>query len=199
MKYIRKKAEPPKFTLWKKQNIPLGMGYGQLHSDVKKSLHTSLIQEQGGLCCYCECRVRQEGSHIEHFCPQQTFPGMGLKYDNLHASCQRELQPGEPLHCGHGKANWFDQDLLVSPLDPGCEARFKFTAIGKMVAADPEDVAARETIDKLGLNIEKLQALRKGAIDALMDNSPDQIYQILDMPINGEFQEFLTTIRAVLT
>lgn len=96
MKYIKKNAEPQSFTQWKGLNIPLGMGYGELHSNVKQGLHTALVGEQASLCCYCERSINRENSHIEHFCPQNgenACPEMGLEYENLHASCQRDLQP----------------------------------------------------------------------------------------------------------
>ncbi len=46
MKHIDKASEPALFSHWKNENIPLKMGYGELHSDVKNVLHVALIQEQ---------------------------------------------------------------------------------------------------------------------------------------------------------
>jgi hypothetical protein len=68
---------------------------------------------------------------------------------------------------GMGKCDWFDDRLLVSPLIVDCEDFFEYTAIGEILPS-PELLkhpAATETIERLRLNIPKLQATRTGAID----------------------------------
>ena len=121
-----------------------------------------------------------------------------MDYQNLHVSCQKRLEPGEPHHCGTLKGGWFDEDLLVSPLDPGCEARFRFSLDGAIYPHNPQDDAARTTISKLGLDIDKLRALRKAALMALEDLPPVELRQFLSYKPNGRFQEFHATIEQLL-
>ena len=75
----------------------------------------------------------------------------------LHAN---GAQPGDPPHCGQLKGNWFDADVLVSPLQADCENRFRFTADGRVQAAENADNGATETGSRLGLNSSKLRRLR---------------------------------------
>ena len=202
MKHIDKASEPALFSHWKNENIPLRMGYGELHSDVKNVLHVALIQEQGGICCYCERRISLGDSHIEHFCPQRgvnACPDQTLDYQNIHASCQKNLSPGEPHHCGTLKEEWFNSGQLISPLDPGCETHFRFAGDGTIYPAGSHDEPAKITIEKLGLAIDKLCKLREAAIKELEDLSTAEVQKILNTPQTGNFQEFFTAIRAVLT
>ncbi len=88
---------------------------------------------------------------------------------------------------------------MISPLIPKCEIRFRFAQDGAIYPANPQDSAAKTTIEKLGLSIDKLCKLREAAIKELEDLSKEEIIQILHSPQAGHFQEFFTTIRAVLT
>ncbi len=201
MKQITKSSEPALFSDWKQQNIPLGMGYGDLHGNVKGVLHAAIMQEQGWICCYCEDRIGQDDSHIDHFCPQKgvnACPNQTLDYQNLLASWQRTVLK-RPERCGMLKGDWFNVTLLISPLNPGCENRFRYAADGAISPANPQDQVARVTIDKLGLDIDKLRALRASALQALEDLPRDKVQKILDHPISGQFQPFYTTIRKLLT
>ena len=206
MKHITKKIEPIRFTKWKEIYDVPGAEFSSLSGQPKKELHQSLVQEQGQLCCYCERRIEEENSHIEHFCPQKGQNGCHdriLDYQNLHASCQKELEKKEPRHCGMGKGDWFDENLLISPLDAGCEQRFKFTGDGKIFPAEHKDAAARETIKRLGLDIPKLRALRSMAVHTALtdygDLSSVEINLLVSQSNNGQLIEYGTTIRYVLT
>ena len=149
MKHINKSSEPESFGSWKADNPD--KTYALFPRKEKKTLKKKLIQEQGGICCYCEQSIILSNSHIEHFRPQDTYKGLSLDYNNLLCSCQKEPDKETPLHCGHCKSNWFEEGLLVSPLDPSCENRFHFTDDGRIFPAVPDDVAAAETIKRLAL------------------------------------------------
>lgn len=115
-------------------------------------------------------------------------------------SCQNQLKQGEPRHCGKLKSNWFDLHLLISPFDSTCETRFTYTADGKIHPANKSDNAARTTIEKLGLNIPKLNALRKNAIEPFLDETLNNqefslfVTGYLRKSHDGLFGEFWTTI-----
>ena len=156
------------------------------------------MREQGFICCYCESLVTTIDSHVEHFRPKEGFTDLQLDYGNLHCSCQQDPAPGEPRHCGHRKGSWFDEELLVSPLDPNCEERFTYTANGDIFPR-PNDRAAQTTIDRLGLNLPKLNALRAAAVDALSDLCVADIKLLLRRGTDERFLDYYTTIRQVLT
>lgn len=136
-------------------------------------------------------------ARIEHFRPKKCRDRQ-LDYINLHCSCQRELLPGEPRHCGSRKGSWFDKNLLISPLASDCEERFRFTANGDIFPRD-NDVGAKVTIERLGLDLPKLNALRAAAVDGLYDLPKTQISQLLVRGTDGRFLEFHTTIKQVLS
>ncbi|VVB90831.1 Uncharacterised protein [uncultured archaeon] len=199
MKHIVKDKNTPKFDRWMVENVNCQPTYGGVQGETKKDLKNSLMKEQGYICCYCERRLTNDDSHIEHFTPQSN-PGVdGLDYTNMLCSCQDKLKQGEPRHCGNLKDNWFDGELLVSPLDPECERRFIYTADGKIHPAIISDDAAITTIQRLGLNIPKLNALREKAIEPFLDEMDEQelsrfVVGFLIRNSDGMFGEFWTTI-----
>ncbi|MGP8336867.1 MAG: retron system putative HNH endonuclease [Methanosarcinaceae archaeon] len=162
MKHIGKDKNTPLFDKWKAlANNDWQPIYEDLRGTEKKEVKDSLMKEQGKICCYCECRLTDDDSHIEHFNPQSNDAGVALDYTNMLCSCQGKLKTGEPRHCGNSKDNWFDKDRLISPLDSNCEGRFAYTADGKIRPANESDNAAKITIEKLKLDIEILNDLRK--------------------------------------
>jgi len=204
MKHIVKDQNTPDFDEWKvSANHDWQPTYEDLSCTTKKEVKHSLMKEQGYICCYCERRLTDDVSHIEHFNPQSNNAVNPLDYANMLCSCQNQLEQGEPRHCGHLKGDWFDNQLLVSPLDPDCEGHFAYTADGKIQPAEKSDDAARLTIEKLGLNINKLNALRKKAIEPFLDeNLSEQEFSqfvsgYLRKNTGGMFGEFWTTIHYI--
>lgn len=206
MKYIQKRTEPQDFTHWKAQASPdWTPTYGALRGKEKATVKTALMVEQGYLCCYCERQIDDQDSHIEHFRPQHLNAVDPLDFGNMLCSCQKERTAGEPLHCGALKGRWFDPALLISPLDPNCETRFRFTADGRIEPHAIPDLAAETTIAKLGLALPKLRALRASAIAPfidpdLSDQELEQFVQgYLDPSESGKLSPFWTTIKQLLT
>lgn len=200
MKYIEKDAEPASFSQWKaRDRMAHRPNWIRVPRMARDDVHESLMREQGYICCYCEASVATDDSHVEHFRPKKPFRGLQLDYSNLHCSCQRELSRGEPRHCGHGKHCWFDSNLLVSPMEPNCEVRFRFTANGDIFPGTDNDAGARETIRRLALNLPKLRALRAAAIDELYGLTRTDVERLLARDPDGRFMEFHTTIRQVLS
>lgn len=202
MKHITKQTEPQIFSDWKAQaNEDWQPSYGSLMNPEKAAVKDSLLSEQGALCCYCERRLIEADSHIEHFKPQEDFESEALDYENLLCSCQQVIEKGEPRHCGNLKDCWYDADLTISPLDPGCESRFAYTHDGRIEPAVETDQAAVKTIEHTGLSISKLNALREGAIEPFIDaelSTADMrrfVSGYLKTDSNGHFSEFYTTIR----
>ncbi|TYT75596.1 retron system putative HNH endonuclease [Desulfobotulus mexicanus] len=202
MKFIKKQKEPAGFSDWKAlANENWQPTYKNLSGEPKKKLKIALMAEQGYICCYCERRLKDKDSHIEHFMPQSNPAVDPLDYGNLLCSCQVQIKEGEPRHCGNLKDNWYDPDLLISPLDPDCESRFVFTGDGSIMPADDKDMAAFKTIEKLGLSIGKLNALRAAAIEPFLDDQiPSEEFEkfisdYLFKDQSGQFAEFWTSIN----
>jgi len=202
MKHIVKQGEPRAFSDWKAlANGDWQPTYDALAGDPKRAVKKALMDEQGYICCYCERRLTDDDSHIEHFRPQSDPAIDPLDYANMLCSCQNQIKKGEPRHCGNLKGDWFDQELLVSPLSPECESRFSFTGDGGIQPATEDDVAAIKSIEKLGLGTPKLNDLRSKAIEPFLDESlSDQdlrnfVLGYLDRDASGYFGEFWMTIR----
>ena len=199
MKRIEKGAEPMQFSNWKQQDkMAHKPRWKRVPAAIRELVHESLMREQGFICCYCESRIATDDSHIEHFRPKVRFPDRQLDYDNLHCSCQQDPPRGEPRHCGHRKGSWFDEKLLLSPLEEDCEDRFIFTANGCVFPRSNNDATAKTTIDRLRLDLPKLRALRAAAIDALHTASSEEIERLLERRMDGRLLAFHTTIAQVL-
>ena len=211
MRYIHKSEEPESFKAWKAlaKTTP-NWGYSYLQNPEKRELHEALLGEQGHICCYCGMRITLTSSHIEHLKPQSTpDPDLSVEYTNLLASCQREREPRKPIHCGVAKDNWYEEDLMVSPVKPNCTDFFIYTDDGQILETNtPEKkAAATTTIDKLRLNIPKLIAMRKEVIknlladiDELTDEERLKLVQGFEEPdANGQYEEFCAAIAYILT
>lgn len=203
MKHINKNTEPIEFTEWKKQaNEDWQPTFENLSGNEKKAVYKSLKKEQGYICCYCERELLNNDFHIEHFKPKDKnkFPELELEYSNLLCSCQNNLKKGDPRHCGNLKENWFNEELLISPLELTCESKFKYTFDGHIKANIKDDIKAKTTIEKLGLDIGKLVDMREKAIEPFLDEtlSEDDLEKFTKSFLtkeNDKFNPFYTTIE----
>ncbi|MDC0834707.1 TIGR02646 family protein [Geitlerinema sp. CS-897] len=211
MKYIRKGTEPKRFEEWKQEeNEDWKPSYDDnFQNPEKQEVHEALLKEQGYICCYCERQIDRSSSHIEHLIPRNQRYDLALAYDNLFASCQGESEtpPPKSVHCGHKKAEWYDETLMVSPLQEDCETFFRYTEDGQILASrDVEkNKAATTTIDKLGLDIPKLRRMRQAAIEGFLGDIdrllPEQIETLLNwlsQSKQGQFEAFGSAIAYVL-
>lgn len=168
MRPILKGAEPGVFTPWKKGESPdWSPGWDDLDgTSTKSAVKEALLKEQGHVCCYCEQRIQKADSHIEHLESRHGVPQRSLDYTNLLACCTRE-EPRVPKHCGSRKG---DRSLKVHPFLPDCREYFVFTGSGDVRPTDvpAHTEMAREAIAVLGLDVRKLVAMRKMAIDGVI-------------------------------
>ncbi len=204
MKHIKKGEEPESFNTWKAlaKTTP-NWSYSYLQNPEKRELHDALLKEQGYICCYCGMRISKENSHIEHLNPQSnTEPELSVEYTNLLASCQRQREPKKPIHCGIAKDDWYDENLMVSPLEVNCGDFFIYSDDGQIMETDEADkkAAAATTINKLRLNIDKLNKMREKAIknlhiDELTKEEKQKLLEGFAQPdANGQYQEFYGAI-----
>lgn len=211
MKYINKGQEPQSFKSWKDNDKMYQRGKPNWdrfnHSkyrDIKNELLETLKREQGYICCYCEVKLKENDYHPEHLKPKDKnkYPQLQLEYENLLCSCQLEIESGEPRHCGNSKGSWYDDNLLVSPLNSICETKFTYTMDGQISHTDE---ASEHTIKHLQLGIDKLNKLRESAIEPFLidpitlneiSKEEAKIFAERYLQVsNGKFNEFHTTIK----
>lgn len=197
MKYIVKADEPKSFSDWKK--LHPAKEYKDLVDPEKQDLKSALIREQKEICCYCERRISQEDSHIEHFKPKDKsqFPQLQLDYKNLHACCVRVPTKSTPNICGNKKDNYYSNEL-ISPLESDCASHFKYTSDGHIFQSDANNLRAKITIEKLGLDDPILVEKRKAVISAFDIEDENELKAAVELHLSHttpQFGEFYTTIE----
>jgi uncharacterized protein (TIGR02646 family) len=213
VQHIRKNNSPREFTEWKAlKNDDWKPDWENFRDPEKTCVHHSLLEEQGFICCYCGKLIEKSNSHIEHLKPRSQYPDLALDYQNLLASCQGERQDNEypivPIHCGHQRKNWYDEQLMVSPLNPDCTSFFDYTLDGQILPSQEPDreSAAEETIEQLGLNVERLRRLRQRIIRETLSDigslTVEQIQQLIQgygtLNAQRQYSEFCFVIIYIL-
>ncbi|MDR0336251.1 MAG: TIGR02646 family protein [Planctomycetaceae bacterium] len=143
-------------------------------NELKQKIKRLLLTEQGEICCYCETRITIDDCHIEHVLPKGVgqYAHLASSYENLLCSCNNNC-------CGIAKAN---KTIPISPLDENCETLFTYSDLGKIDGANQN---AKETIQILNLDSERLNVARKSIIDMLID-------EIDNSPSLSEFDKWIT-------
>lgn len=194
MRQIIKKSPPPNLESWRKQNASLNHSYQDTSGALRDEMKSRLLMEQGFLCAYTGLRIAKETSHIEHLKPQSKCAyGEDTDWQNLVAA-----HPAPNFTASIGaqpKADWWDEQLFVSPLSAGCEQRFRFSlASGKVSAANETDTPATTTIQKLCLDHTELQELRRVTFERLSELSDAKLAEFIarvDTPgASGRLSEF---------
>lgn len=173
MKHIAKGQPPTELAQWYHGQLVDGhrinCDYDNMPGEVREAVKQRLLEDQGWLCCYTGIRVSAQSSHVEHLKPQTlcTESEDDIDYRNMLAAYPGDRSP----NCEFGakaKGSWYDEELLVSPLNPHCEAKFRFDQFGRVHPATPHDAAAIETIRHLGLDCGRLTSMRERAIEEML-------------------------------
>ncbi|BAY84194.1 hypothetical protein NIES267_36900 [Calothrix parasitica NIES-267] len=209
MKHIDKGSEPQSLTAYNKK-VSASTKWKSFNRKVKNDVYDSILHEQGYICCYCGIRIHRKKCHIEHYRPKSKYTHLTFDYSNLISSCQGEdeQRPTKPVHCGHKKGGWFDEGLMISPLDPNCSSYFRYTGAGEILPTqDPlHQQAAETTIKMLALDINKLKKMRRkvvdGVIQATQDLSEEEIKELaeawLERDTSERYEPFWATIDYVM-
>jgi uncharacterized protein (TIGR02646 family) len=181
---IEKTNEPKSDTIWKALACPeWEPTWGNLQNPQKSELLAQLIKDQKGICCYCECKITPENSHIEHITPRSIGLDIKLSYENLLASCLKETAKGVPLTCGKERGNWNNVNSYLNPCDAQSSQRLKYSMDGK-VSGEP--CLHDEFILELKLNSSKKVSSRKAAAAIFsIDDSSDDAKKILSGLLKG--------------
>ncbi len=200
MKHIVKGEEPEELVTWKAlANEDWQPTYADLQNPEKEAVKKSLMAEQGYICCYCERRLLDDDSHIEHLQPQSDATVDSLDYGNMLCSCQNQIKQGDPRHCGNLKSS---HSIPITPFDVDCKNQFTYTHDGEIQADPIGNVSARQTIKTLGLGIPKLNAIRRKVIEPFLDPelNTDDLTRFISAYLDtdqDEYGEFWTTINCL--
>jgi uncharacterized protein (TIGR02646 family) len=123
----------------------------------------ALLQEQNGLCCYCESAISNQDSHIEHYEPRDRNPGRIFDYTNMACSCNGGAD--KDRHCGHKKGRGYDNALFINPSVEASGHLFSYDAEGGIGPAYEAPANQAERVEymirKLNLGCPKLTGMRK--------------------------------------
>ena len=136
----------------------------------KDELRRALVQEQGGLCCYCLGRIKPLALRmkIEHWAPQSRYPARRLDYGNVLGACMGgEGSPPSQQHCDTAKG---DTELTINPAAPGahCSESFSYLVTGE-IKPSRNDADLAQDIETLALNLPRIIAGRRAQVDAIRD------------------------------
>ena len=164
MRNITKGPEPPSLTAWRATNPTDYNGYPD-----KSGLRAALVEEQRGICCYCQIRIRPGTGKmkIEHWASHSGNSTLRLVYSNLLGACMGgEGQPREEQFCDTHKLH---EALCRNPANPAhdVEAVLHYDNDGRMTSSN---VLFDEQINSvLNLNVEFLVNSRKGVLNAVKE------------------------------
>ncbi len=201
--------EPDAFKRWKRRHP--NAKYSSFHNvRAKSALKEAMIKRQKYLCCYCESRITEESSHIEHIEPQQGgLSAKTMEYSNMAVSCIKDPKKYEEqndasgigvlhdsyLHCGHARGSL----PVVSPYEPVCERLFSYSFSGEVkvnpsLSKPDEILLARESIDNLRLNVPPLVKLRRLAMYETVKMLERGVSaDIILREINGRYPPFISS------
>ncbi|MEY4531174.1 MAG: hypothetical protein RLZZ156_1895 [Deinococcota bacterium] len=174
MRVIRKKTEPKSLIKHRKKSHSNFDNYAE-----KQDLRDKLVEEQGYICAYCNCRIVATESQmkIEHYHCQDFFPQLQLTFTNLLAVCRGgEGQSPRLQHCDTRKGN---KSICKNPSQSGdrIEDIVFFLDDGTIFSTDSRYDTEINTI--LNLNLESMKGNRKSVLDAF----------ILSLPKMGELKK----------
>lgn len=215
MKHIAKTNPPKKYADWcKKAAGTVNENYRNLHSDERKPLKESLINEQGALCGYTMKRIDMDTCHVEHIKPETVCraekKGSDLDYNNMIACFPKEDLKHPYRYGAKEKDDWWEDDgeQFVSPFTKRCETLLGFDLDGKVFAIDKNPDAIK-TIKVIKLDHATLTDERKRSISEFVYGSEGTsplskaksitaIDDIVKRNKDGSFIEFCIAIRGAL-
>ena len=183
---IYKGNEPEGLTLLRQSSSADGLSpkeaYKRLKKPLKAQVRQCLVDEQGGLCAYCMCKIPRSDVNplitpiiIEHIIPRDPDDGrdvgQGLDYNNLLAVCHgnKDIHGSRKfadLTCDAHREN--TEFRKINPCKPETLASIIYSLNGK-IDATYHDVKF-DLVDTLNLNCPSspLIAERKSALDHLI-------------------------------
>jgi len=185
-----------------------------------KNMEAQLLKDQGGVCCYCGCRIPHPTGYPqyirEHVIPREESRELAGEYSNLLLSCRGEKDAlgansladiprrmkKHFFHCDKSKAA---KIINVSPLQVDCANHFEYILTGEVYEDGDKE---SDDIKILNLNCTYLQDRRKAAIAALIYDDENNLLPDDDMRViadalskrnvNGIFHEYYFVIINII-
>ena len=162
MRPIEKRIEPRSLTEHRCQPFADYDNYRQ-----KDDLRASLVEEQGGLCCYCMQRIAAHESRmkIEHWLCQEDNEEHQLNYQNLLGACLGSKgKPRKLQHCDSYKGKL---PLSRNPANAQhhVDRDLHYLADGTIRCSNAK--FDQQLNNVLNLNVETLRNNRKAVLDGL--------------------------------
>ena len=197
MKSLKRPANPPKCLSNYKHGAD---NWDSVKPIDKQEIWGKLDTMQGGFCAYCECRLKKNSKHIEHFKYKGHYPKSTFEWQNLFGSC------GNSSHCGHykdrPKGDYYSPSDLIKP-DKDCPSDYLLFLVTGEVSVRSElgsmkQHKANETIRVFNLNNDP--SLVNSRRNALRDisNEIEQLYIMQGEFEIEEWQELLEDELALL-
>lgn len=133
----------------------------------KNNLRSALVEEQGGICCYCcsEISADTDSMKVEHFWPRSKYSKLQLCYINLMAACKgnegRKIRPKDQ-HCDTRKGSSEIELRILPELKKAEDVLYYDEHDGAVKCTDEEFDWQINCV--LNLNHESLKSLRLGVI-----------------------------------
>ena len=164
MRRITKSREPSSFAAYRRQKDAVFDGSN------KADLRKSLVKEQGGLCCYCMCRIPEidskfPGMKIEHFKSYSKYTSERLVYRNLFGACwgngqERMVNGSLPQTCDTFRSRGNEDITSFNLLTTDLESDIRYLSNGTIQAQNA--FIDRDINDILNLNDQSLRSRREG-------------------------------------
>lgn len=174
MKRIYKTQPPAQLTTYKKQ---VGASYDDIDKSVYNSTLTSLLNEQGWICGYCQQIISEsKNATIEHYCEKSICNGQNgtndltLDYTNMMAVC---LGKGDrETHCDKNKSKFNSFNGLPISVSPWINAHINainYNNTGTIKSNNPKHDNEIKTI--LNLNAKYIKKKRGAKFTSFLRNA----------------------------
>ena len=182
-----------------------------------EKLKKILFDEQGGICCYCGCRLeypKQPQYIVEHVFPKEKDRTIAGEYENFLLSCKpteaeeknrqkvSKKEGKKFFHCDKSKDS---EVIAITPLQIDCHNYFVYDEFGGVKGVDAK---AEKDIETLNLNCKWLCDRRLAAIegeiyDGNFELLPDdelrqRLETIMNKDASGKYAEFCFVVKNVI-
>ncbi len=141
---------------------------------LKNIVRAALVKEQGGICCYCMQRLKENKTVIEHFKPQSIHTGennttdLRTDYTNLFASCDGGKKTSTAnLYCDNNKKK-SELSVLKNLSTTGFNTQKRTFTYNRNFKIHSKNTALKKEIETvLNLNCLHLVNKRKGVWNSI--------------------------------
>ena len=189
MRYIQK-VSIPQFFIDDTAELEQWDDY---YANKKRNLKEHILkEEQSHLCIYCESKISNNSSHLEHIKPKNLdISNLTFNYHNIVVSCDGTCHNSDAdntkYHCGHRKDRVdtaFEETKFLNPVAVlKIREYFQYNFDNCLISPSDKDIEkAQYMIDTLHLNDGGLPKAREKALE----NFINKMKEISDIKIRKE-------------